>query len=46
MDTMQTPRRIAVLLVLLDVPSVQEAATLNATAAPLATTSNPLQLLV
>ncbi len=46
MDTIQTPRRIAVLLVLLDVPSVQEEAILNVRAAPLATTSNPLQLFV
>ncbi len=40
MDTIQTPRRIAVLLVLLDVPSVQEAAIPNVPAAPLTTTSN------
>jgi hypothetical protein len=43
---MQTPRRVAVLLVLLDVPSVQEGAILNVPTAPLVTISNPPPLQV
>jgi hypothetical protein len=44
MDTIQTPQRLPALLVLLDVQSAQEAAILNAPAAPQGTISNPLPL--
>ncbi len=44
MDTIQTSRQIAVLLVLLDVPPVQEQAILNVPAAPPVTICNLLLL--
>jgi hypothetical protein len=46
MDTIQTRPRIAVFLVLLNVPSAQEATIPNAPTARLASIYNPLQLLV
>ncbi len=46
MDTIQTPRRIAVFLVIVNVQLAREGAILNVRSAPLATTSNLLQLLV